>query len=421
MMMMTLPPPLTLQTVMNDALNVLVTDDDVTDRMAIRRYLAKTPLQVTLAEAANAQTAQQMLASERFDCIFLDFQLPDIDGLSFIKQLRLVGETLPIIVLTGQGDEQIAVELMKAGASDYLAKSRLTPDNLTSLIRQTMKTYRAEQRVRAAQAQLQQTNLLLRQQNQELENQRQRIEQQNLQLQEANRHKTEFLATMSHELRTPLNSILGFSQILKSQTKGDLNEYQMKMTNCIHTNGESLLHLVNDILDMSTIEAHQLKLIPHAFDLAGLIQEVVSEIQVMVVQKELTLRTQINLVKREIYNDRQRFKQILTNLLSNAVKFTETGVISIEVNNLVENSLEIDVKDTGIGIAEEQLANIFQPFRQADQSTIRRYEGTGLGLAIAHSLVSAMQGSITVESQLGQGSTFRIQIPRQIVVPQGDS
>ncbi|MEM9505467.1 MAG: response regulator, partial [Cyanobacteria bacterium P01_E01_bin.43] len=197
---MTKPSPaLISQAVMNETLNVLVIDDDVTDRMAIRRYLAKTPLQATITEAENAQMAGQLLADEIFDCLFLDFRLPDTDGLSFIKQLRLEGNNLPIIVFTGQGDEQTAVELMKAGASDYLSKSRLSPDTLSSLIRHAMTVYRAEQRTRAAQEQLKQTNLLLRQQNQELEDQRQQIEQQNLQLLEANQHKAEFLATVSHE------------------------------------------------------------------------------------------------------------------------------------------------------------------------------------------------------------------------------
>ncbi len=402
---------------MNETLNVLVIDDDVTDRMAIRRYLAKTPLQATMTEAENAQVARQLLASEPFNCIFLDFRLPDTDGLSFIKQLRLEGNRLPIIVFTGQGDEQTAVELMKAGASDYLSKSRLSPDTLSSLIRHAMTVYRAEQRTRAAQEQLKQTNLLLRQQNQELEDQRQQIEQQNLQLLEANQHKAEFLATVSHELRTPLNSILGFSQILKSQTKGPLNDYQVKMADCIHTNGASLLHLVNDILDMSTIESNRLHLTPHFFDVKVLIQEVLSEMHWMVSKKELAIQALVNLEDGVVYNDRQRLKQILINLLSNAIKFTDQGTIDIEVNSLAQNSLEICVQDTGIGIADEQLASIFQPFRQVDQSIIRKHAGTGLGLAITHSLVSMMQGWITVSSQIGQGSSFRVQIPRQISEP----
>lgn len=397
-------------TMMHETLSVLVIDDDVTDRMAIRRSFAKTPLQAKITEAETAQNAKGVLADDSFDCIFLDFRLPDTDGISFIKQLRLEGNFLPIIVLTGQGDEQIAVELMKAGASDYLAKSHLSPENLHSLIRHAINAYRAEQRVRAAQEQLRQTNMLLRQQNQELEAQRQQIERQNLRLLQANQHKAEFLATVSHELRTPLNSILGFSQILKSQTKGSLNDYQTKMVDCIHTNGESLLYLVNDILDMSTIESERLQLTPHFFDLTTLVQEVASEMLWVAEKKGLKVSQMIALENCEVYNDRQRLKQVLVNLLSNAIKFTQTGTVTISVKTLATNSLEIAVQDTGIGIEPEQLSTIFQPFRQADQSIVRHHGGTGLGLAITHSLVSMMQGFITVDSQPNQGSTFRVQI-----------
>ncbi len=411
---MTSTSPATTATMLDETLSVLVIDDDVTDRMAIRRYLSKSPLQASITEAETAQDATGLLADETFDCIFLDFGLPDTDGLSFVKQLRLAGKTLPIIVLTGQGDEHIAVELMKAGASDYLAKSRLSPDSLQSLIRHAISTYRAEQRVKAAQEQLRLTNSLLRQQNQELEAQRQQIEQQNLKLLKANQHKTEFLATVSHELRTPLNSILGFSQILKNQTKGPLNDYQMKMIDCIHTNGQSLLYLVNDILDMSTIESEGLKLLPQFFDVTVLVHEVISELQWVAEEKGLKIEKAIDLKEQTIYNDRQRLKQVLTNLLSNAIKFTEAGRITVGVAILAINSLEISVRDTGIGIEPDQISTIFQPFQQVDQSIVRQYGGTGLGLAITHSLVSMMEGFITVDSQPGEGSTFRVQIPLKI-------
>jgi signal transduction histidine kinase len=406
--------PVVSATMMNGTLSVLVIDDDVIDRMAIRRYFDKTPLQSKITEAETAQHAKELLACAPFDCIFLDFRLPDTDGLSFVKQLRLEGNHLPIIVLTGQGDERIAVELMKAGASDYLAKSRLSPENLHSLIRHAINAYRAEQRVRAAQEQLRQTNMLLREQNQELEAQRQQIERQNLRLLQANQHKAEFLATVSHELRTPLNSILGFSQILKSQTKGPLNDYQAKMVDCIHTNGESLLYLVNDILDMSTIESDRLQLAPHFFDLTALVQEVSLEMLWVAEKKGLKIDRSIALENSKVYNDRRRLKQVLVNLLSNAIKFTEAGTVTIAVKTLATNSLEISVQDTGIGIQPDQLSSIFQPFRQADQSIVRHHGGTGLGLAITHSLVNMMQGFITVDSQPGQGSIFRVQIPHTI-------
>lgn len=399
---------------MNEILNILVVDDDDVDRMTVRRYLGKARFRTEIVEAENASQAKNYLSRTSFDCIFLDYRLPDIDGITLVKQIRSEGIHVPIIVLTGQGDEQTAVEIMKAGASDYLPKSQVSADNLASLIRQAIRVYQAEQKTRLAQAQLRRTNTVLRQQNQELEDQRRQIEQQNLQLLDADRHKTEFLATVTHELRTPLNSIMGFSQILKGQTKGPLNDYQLEMVERIFSNGENLLNLVNDILDMSTLESKHLELVPEWFDLNVLIQETLLELQSLAQEKDLDVRLQTNLKEHVVFNDRQRLKQILINLISNAIKFTEEGYVQIEVATAGENSIEIVVKDTGIGISKQKIANIFHPFWQGDQTTKRKYPGTGLGLAITHSLVSMMEGFITVQSEVGQGTCFRAQIPQRI-------
>ena len=395
-------------------LQVLIIDDDEVDRLAIRRHLEKSQFQVALFESGNASEAISYLQDFTFNCIFLDYRLPDADGISLVRQLRLEGHYMPIIVLTGQGDEQIAVELMKAGASDYLVKSRLSPDILSSLIRNSLNVYRAEQRIRAAQQQLRQTNLILREQNRQLEEQRHQIEQQNLQLLDANKHKTEFLAAVTHELRTPLNSIMGFSQILKNESRGSLNKSQAEMVDRIFSNGKTLLDLVNDILDMSTIESHHLELLPGYFDLDELMSEVASELRLFSERKQLEFKLAVRLAQPTVYNDRHRLKQVLTNLVSNAIKFTDQGYVRIEARSLARNGIEILVCDTGIGISEKQLEYIFQPFRQGNQSIKRRHSGTGLGLAITYSLVNMMEGFITVCSELGKGTTFRIQIPQKI-------
>lgn len=395
-------------------LQVLIIDDDEVDRLTIRRHLDRSHFQVKLFETQNASEAIAFLKDYTFNCIFLDYRLPDADGITLVRQLRLEGFYLPIIVLTGQGDEQTAVELMKAGASDYLSKTRLSPDILSSLIRNALNVYRAEQRIRATQQQLRKTNLILRQQNQELEEQRRQIEQQNLQLLDANQHKSEFLATVTHELRTPLNSILGFSQILRSQSRGNLNHYQLAMVDRIFSNGKTLLTLVDDILDMSTLESNHLDLLPSYFDVAKLITEVVSELRFFSEKKALELKLVLHLEQSMVYNDRHRLKQILTNLIANAIKFTNQGYVRVEARSLPRNGIEILVSDTGIGISEDQLQFIFEPFRQGNQSIKRRHSGTGLGLAIAHSLINMMEGFIHVCSEVGKGSTFRVQIPRKI-------
>lgn len=253
-------------------LKLLLVDDDEVDRMAICRALSRSSMSVDVTEVTHAQQAIDYLRQWDYDCVFLDYRLPEQDGLSLIQQLRSEGVVIPLVVLTGQGDEQIAVDLMKAGASDYLVKTRVSPDRLSLLLRNALRVYAAEQREAQALARLQETNSLLKRQNEELERQRRHIEDQNLKLLEAYRVKSEFLATMSHELRTPLNAILGFSQILESQSKGDLTPHQAEMVKRIFTNGKNLLNLVNDILDLSKLEAHRLTLTPTTVNLHGLVR-----------------------------------------------------------------------------------------------------------------------------------------------------
>ncbi|NMF83098.1 hybrid sensor histidine kinase/response regulator [Nodosilinea sp. P-1105] len=395
-------------------LTILLVDDDEVDRMAIGRALKQADLQVTITEVTNAEKAREALGTQRYDCVFLDYRLPEQDGLSLIRQLRSEGVAIPLIVLTGQGDEEIAVDLMKAGANDYLVKPRVSPDRLASLLRNAMRVYEAEQREAEARAKLHQTNALLTLQNQELERQRQYIQDQNLELLEAYRVKSEFLATMSHELRTPLNAILGFSQILDTQAKGPLNDYQAEMIKRIFTNGKNLLNLVNDILDLSKLEAQRLSLTPAPVDLHRLVMATLSDLQSLASEKQLTLDTQLTLENPIVVNDEHRLRQVLVNLVSNAIKFTDRGAIRISVTAKDADTITLTVADTGVGIDADHLPHIFEAFRQIDQTIRRRNSGTGLGLAIIHSLVSLMGGRITVDSQLGQGTTFAVHLPRQI-------
>jgi len=397
---------------MSEDLRVLIVDDDEVDRMAIRRTLSKMNFQVHITETGTAQSAIEMVKRDDFTWVLMDYRLPDMDGISLVRKLRKSMVSIPLIVLTGQGDEQIAVDLMKAGASDYLAKSRITPEILARMLHNSLRIYRAEKRAAEAHEKLARSNALLLAQNYELEQQREKIAQQNLELVEAYQLKSEFLATISHELRTPLNAILGFSQILKS--KKALDNYHLQMIRRIFSNGEHLLNLVNDILDFSNIESHKLKLQPSHFNLEYAVLELVETLRPMATEKKLGLHFQLQLNNPMVWNDQQRLNQVLLNLLSNAIKFTELGHVQISVKSMNADWVELVIQDTGIGIAPEQLPTIFEAFRQVDQSIRRHYSGTGLGLAITDALVRMMGGRISVESQLGKGSTFRVEIPRRI-------
>lgn len=257
-------------------------------------------------------------------------------------------------------------------------------------------------------------NETLAQKNRELELTRRQIERQNLQLIEAARLKSQFLATMSHELRTPMNSIIGFAQVLLRQRTASLRASQVDMVERILNNGKNLLVLINDILDLSKIEAGRLELKPEEFDLTALVLATVEELRPLAEQKQLPLQVHIELDNTTVVNDSTRLRQVLVNLLSNAIKFTSVGSVEIRVWEIFSMRLGISVKDTGIGIAESDIEHIFEEFRQVDQTTTRKHGGTGLGLAITKSLLQMMNGTITVESKLGQGSVFRVQLPRRV-------
>ncbi|MEH2202767.1 MAG: ATP-binding protein [Nostoc sp.] len=402
---------------MEETLKILVVDDDEVDRLAIRSALTTAGVQMQLSEVGNGNDAFSVLSITAYDCVFLDYSLPDRDALTLIQQLRSSEIKVPLVVLTGQGDEKITLQLLKAGATDYLSKSRISPETLSQVLRNVIRIYRAEMQVDLANQQLRETYEQLICQNQELERQQQQIQMQNFKLLEASRLKSLFLATISHELRTPMNAIIGFSQILLRPKFGQLTRQQADMVERILNNGKHLLMLLNEVLDFSKLEGGGLDLKAERFDISKVINLVVSEMRSLADAKNLSLLVQTNLQNPLIFNDPVRVKQILINLLSNAIKFTESGEIWVEVKELPANRVVIIVQDTGIGIAPRDFKHIFEAFRQVDQTITRKYPGTGLGLAIIDSLVRMMGGKIFLESKLGVGSMFKIELPRQITLP----
>lgn len=238
----------------------------------------------------------------------------------------------------------------------------------------------------------------------------------NLRLQEITRLKSQFLSTISHELRTPMNAILGFSQLLLRHPHLSLDSKQVQMVERIHDNGQNLLGLINDILDLSKVDAGRMELQLEEVDLVDLVHKTAEELQSLVIEKHLFFHINIELKNSIIINNRARLRQVLVNLLANAIKFTETGGVRIEVSEAEEdlNRLIIVVQDTGIGIPQEYLDRIFEAFQQVERTAARNYQSTGLGLAISKSLVELMQGTIRVTSEVGQGSIFRIELPRQV-------
>jgi signal transduction histidine kinase len=255
-----------------------------------------------------------------------------------------------------------------------------------------------QMRVQAATAELAQQNELLRRQAIELE--------------QASRLKSQFLANMSHEFRTPLNAILGYTHMLLQGVAGDVAAPVRRQLTRIDSNGRHLLTIINEILDITRIEAGKMPLQISEFDLNELVPEVMTELDPVIARSRLPVSPKLRPRMPLVRTDRQKVKQIVVNLLSNALKFTHHGGIEIVVGySDHEHTASISVKDSGIGIAAENHERVFEDFRQVDDSPSRQYGGTGLGLAICRRLATMLGGRISLNSNLGEGSTFTLIFP----------
>jgi len=235
----------------------------------------------------------------------------------------------------------------------------------------------------------------------------------------ANRAKSAFLATMSHELRTPLNSVIGFSELMADGLAGEVTDKQKEYLGDVLGSSRHLLSLINDILDLSKIEAGKMELTPDEFDLAGLLEASITMVKETAMKHAIQLDADIPDDLGAIIADERKVKQIIYNLLSNAVKFTsEGGSVRIRARKILnENFFEISVADSGIGISKEDQEKLFQPFKQIDSSLARKFEGTGLGLALCKRMVELHGGRIWLESKEGKGSTFSFTIPQKAMAP----
>ena len=369
-------------------LRLLLVEDDEVDRAAVKRALKSARIEADIAEVDDGDAALDTLTSGAFDCVLLDYRLPKSDGLALLQRARANGLCVPFIVLTGQGDEELAAEMMRAGASDYLAKSFVTPDRLERSIRHAL---------RIAQAESERTLLLASEKAAREE------------AQAANRAKDEFMATLSHELRTPLNAILGWAHLLRD-AKLDA-AHTVRAVDAVVRNAEAQARLIEDLLDVSRIATGKLDLDFAEVQLGALVDSLVDSFQPDAAAREITL-TCVADGTAEVQGDARRLQQIVGNLISNAIKFTPSGGrVDIALSRRASRAV-ITVRDTGIGLDAAFIPHAFERFQQAETGSTRRHGGLGLGLNIVRHLAGLHGGTVTAESEgHGRGATFTVSLP----------
>jgi signal transduction histidine kinase len=350
--------------------------------------LRDSRLDVTVEERGSRDGALEALASASFDCLLLDYQLPGSNGLETLAAIRATGNRVPVVALTGQGDEELAVSLMKAGAADYLTKSGLAPERLERSLRYAIALHRSEE---------ERLLLLIREQQAREE------------AQAANRAKDDFLATLSHELRTPLNAMLGWTALLAS---GHLDEATTKRAlEIIDRNTRVQAQLIEDLLDISRIITGKLRLEFGAVDMSVILEGAMESVRHTAEAGEVAIDASVA-GEASLLCDAARMQQVIWNLLSNAIKFTPAGGrVSVHAG-VLGGRLIVTVTDTGAGITPDFLPYVFERFRQQDSATTREQGGLGLGLSIVRHVVEGHGGTVSATSEgAGKGATFVVDMP----------
>ncbi len=379
---------------MSEIANILVVEDEAGTRTTLCAILEDAGYKVTGLE--KGARALAIIKTHAFNVIITDIRLPDADGLEILELAKEINPDVAVVVMTGYASLETAVNAVNEGAYAYFVKP-INMDEMKTTIVNALRQQKLSLENKRLVDDLQQSNKLLFETNEELR--------------KATQAKSEFLAHMSHELRTPLNVVIGFSELLLDGVPGKVNDEQRQCLGDILSSGQHLLELINDILDLSKIEAGKIKPKPENLNLADVINGVVQTVKPMLIENKHKIRVSIDRELPQVHADRSRLRQIFLNLLSNAIKSTpDGGKLAIKTGRKGD-WCHVSVVDNGIGIREEDQRRIFEPFTQAESLPHRKRAGTGLGLALTRQFVEAGGGKIWVESKYGRGSKFTFTLP----------
>ena len=371
-----------------DSALLLIVDDNKVNRLLLSRSVALLGHRTALAE--NGRVALDKLRNEPFDLLLLDIEMPELDGFAVLEQLKIDPKLrdLPVIVTSSIEGLDNIIRCVELGAEDYLPK----PVNQV-LLKARIGAILEKKRLR----------------DQLFDE----IQEKNRQLELASQNKSQFVSSMSHELRTPLNAIIGLTEMMVTNAARFGTEKALEPLKRVNAAGAHLLGLINQVLDLSKIEAGKLELNPESVNLAPLIDEVVGTAGQLADKNKNRLVVEAEQNLGAVTTDPMRLRQILLNLLSNACKFTKEGEVKLKARRIANGGdwIELAVSDSGIGMTPEQQAKLFAEFTQADSLTARKFGGTGLGLAISRKLARLMGGDVTVASELGKGSEFTVRLP----------
>lgn len=369
---------------LNHTLKILVIEDELIDQKIIKRAINNSGIISEVQIVDSSKSAFELIKSQQFDCIFIDYLLPELNGIEVVKKLASMGVKSPMVIITSQTDEQLAQLAIAAGATNYLTKSLISPEGISLIIRNSLSINQIQNELEAAKNKAE----------------------------KAVKVKDEFLSNMSHEIRTPLNAIIGFNDLLKQST---LDPEQEKYVEIVKVASQNLLVIINDILDVSKMESGVIELEERPINIKEVAENVINLQYEKAKNKGLKLLLSFDQsIPEYIIGDSTRISQILINLVGNAIKFTNEGSVELRIMETSRDGngtvIKFSVKDTGIGIEKTKQGRVFERFTQAESATTRIYGGTGLGLNICQKLVDLYNGKIELQSELGIGSEFNFEI-----------